>query len=501
MENYSNLEKLSNDLKNLFQNQNQNEKDEESYFDFEIICEQNKTSFKTHKSILSSRSEYFKSLFKSKTKELQEDKLILKDVSSSILSSILNYLYSGKIEFNSENAVQILIFSTKYLIDELIETSSDFIKNNLKFETVVDVLKLSESMDLNLLVHYCYQFILDHFKEFSKTSFFLELEENQLIPFLASNCFLGNEVELFQSIIKWGRHKSNINQKKANSKLNKKEKEKLQDQISNVIQKIRFIDFPKKELQKTLKEDLIPNQISRKKSKSKRKKEEEEKAKKEKDENENEDEDEDEDEDEEKENFLIFNPRLNFKSRIIKKKRYIQKLRKWINDDKIFYNVQLGFSTHYIGFSTRKWHELCDDCENTLVIIKTKDNFIFGGFTKVGFITDKSKWNEDQVFESRRICDPDAFLFSLRNDKNNRKPEKFPIKKGEEKRAIIYNEKSGPIFGRGDISFPFSLGIGRSNFGETYNLPKGIKLKKAEALSYLSGSIVWEIDEVETFYF
>ncbi|KAJ5074875.1 btb/poz domain-containing protein [Anaeramoeba ignava] len=478
MENYSNLEKLSNDLKNLFQNQNQNEKDEESYFDFEIICEQNKTSFKTHKSILSSRSEYFKSLFKSKTKELQEDKLILKDVSSSILSSILNYLYSGKIEFNSENAVQILIFSTKYLIDELIETSSDFIKNNLKFETVVDVLKLSESMDLNLLLHYCYQFILDHFKEFSKTSFFLELEENQLIPFLASNCFLGNEVELFQSVIKWGRHKSNINQKKANSKLNKKEKEKLQDQISNVIQKIRFIDFPKKELQKTLKEDLIPNQISRKlkklltlktkkdekkikkfikKEKAKAKeKEEEEKAKKEKDENENEDEDEDEDEDEEKENFLIFNPRLNFKSRIIKKKRYIQKLRKWINDDKIFYNVQLGFSTHYIGFSTRKWHELCDDCENTLVIIKTKDNFIFGGFTKVGFITDKSKWNEDQVFESRRIC---------------------------------------------DISFPFSLGIGRSNFGETYNLPKGIKLKKAEALSYLSGSIVWEIDEVETFYF
>ncbi|KAJ5077687.1 speckle-type poz protein [Anaeramoeba ignava] len=126
MENYLNLEKLSNDLKNLFQNQNQNENEKESYFDFEIICEQNQTSFKTHKSILSSRSEYFKTLFKSKMKEYQENKLILKDVSSSILSSILNYFYSGKIEINLENVIEILIFSSKYLIDELIETSFKF---------------------------------------------------------------------------------------------------------------------------------------------------------------------------------------------------------------------------------------------------------------------------------------------------------------------------------------------------------------------------------------
>ncbi|KAJ5075909.1 hypothetical protein M0811_06771 [Anaeramoeba ignava] len=173
METYSNLEKLSKDLKNLFQNQNQNENENEneSYFDFEIICEQNKTSFKTHKSILSSRSQYFKSLLKSKMKEYQENKLILKDVSNSILSSILNYFYSGKIEINSENVIEILIFSSKYLIDELIETCSKFIKKNFKFEIAVGVLKLSESIKLNELLDFSYQFILDRFEEFIKTPF------------------------------------------------------------------------------------------------------------------------------------------------------------------------------------------------------------------------------------------------------------------------------------------------------------------------------------------
>ncbi|KAJ5077064.1 kelch-like protein [Anaeramoeba ignava] len=269
METYSNLEKLSNDLKNLFQNQNQNqnkkeEEEEESYFDFEIICEQNQTSFKTHKSILSSRSEYFKSLFKSKMKEYQENKLILKDVSSSILSSILNYLYSGKIEINLENAIQILIFSSKYLIDELIEICLNFIKKNFQIETIVDILKLSESMNLNHLLDSSYQFILEHFTKFIKTPFFLELEENHLNSILSNDKILLNGFENFQSIIKWGKHKSNINQEKENQKLEKEEKEKLQNQISNFIDKIRFIDFSKQELTDTLKEDLIPKQISQK---------------------------------------------------------------------------------------------------------------------------------------------------------------------------------------------------------------------------------------------
>ncbi|KAJ5068563.1 hypothetical protein M0811_02505 [Anaeramoeba ignava] len=259
MENYSNLEKLSNDLKNLFQNQNQ--KEEESYFDFEIICEQNQTSFKTHKSILSSRSEYFKSLFKSKMKEYQENKLILKDVSNSILSSILNYFYSGKIEINLENAIEILIFSSKYLIDELIGICSKFIKNNLQFETIVDILKLSETMNLNQLLDYSYKFISKNFNKFIKTPFFLELEENHLNSILSNDEIRTNEFKAFQSIIKWGKHKSNINQEKI---IKKEEKEKLQNQISNIIDKIRFIDFTKKELKKSLKEDLIPKQISQK---------------------------------------------------------------------------------------------------------------------------------------------------------------------------------------------------------------------------------------------
>ncbi|KAJ5075870.1 pep-cterm sorting domain-containing protein [Anaeramoeba ignava] len=478
MENYSNLEKLSNDLKNLFQNQNQNENQNETYFDFEIICEQNQISFKTHKSILSSRSQYFKSLFKSKMKEYQENKLILQDVSSSILFPILSYFYSGKIEINLENAIEILIFSSKYLIDELIEFSSNFIKNNLQIETIVDVLKLSESMNFNQLLDSSYQFIFENFDKFIKTPFFLELEENHLNSILLNDKLFTKEFEIFQTIIKWGKHKSNINQKE---ELEKEEKEKLQNQISNLINKIRFIDFPKEELEDILKENLIPKQISEKIIEFQKLQENiNERELNQFIEKEN-------------QNSFIFKSRFFFKSKIIQEKEHFKKLKEWINDDEFFSKMKLGYSAKKDGFSCNTWHEKVRDKGKTLIIIKTTQNYIFGGFTSIGF--------QEQNLNAK-TPDPKAFIFSLRNNKNDRKPEKFSIKHEHEENAIWNFPREGPHFGSGaDFWLNSQLQPGGSYFGYTYNSPPGIKWNTEESNSYLAGSFNnWVVDELETYF-
>ncbi|KAJ5070842.1 hypothetical protein M0811_01823 [Anaeramoeba ignava] len=403
-------------------------------------------------------------------KEYQENKLILKDVSSSILFPILKYFYSGKIEINSENAIQILIFSSKYLIDELIEISSNFIKNNLQFETIIDILKLSESRNLNQLLDYSYQFICENFKEFIKTSFFLELEENHLNSILSNDEIFTNEFKIFQSIIKWGKHKSNINQEKENQKLDKEEKEKLQDQISNIVDKIRFIDFTKKEMQDTLKEDLIPNQISKQliqlliRKIEKNKEELYEFIKNEK----------------QNQNSFIFKPRIGLKSIIIQEVEHFKKLKEWINDDEFFYKMKKGYSAKRDGFNSQNWH------------------------SKFGWTNDKSKWNEkDRGDDFGWITDPNAFIFSLRNDKNDREPEKFTIQERKEETAIRYSVKLGPSFGGGlgDIVLHSNLQPGFVNFGDTYNIYNGIREGTNQAESYLAGSFnKWIVDELETYF-
>ncbi|KAJ5078842.1 pep-cterm sorting domain-containing protein [Anaeramoeba ignava] len=165
-----------------------------------------------------------------------------------------------------------------------------------------------------------------------------------------------------------------------------------------------------------------------------------------------------------------------------------------------FPKMKLGFSAKRDGFDSKKWHDICDNRGKTLIIIKTKDNFIFGGFTEVGWTAKKSKWRKkDRKNSSGYIIDPKAFIFSLRNDKNDRKPERFTIKKGKEEIAIYYDQNFAPNFGE-DLEFYSDFQPIQSNFGESYNLPNGIKYGTDKARSYLAGSYdEWEVDEFETY--
>ncbi|KAJ5067838.1 pep-cterm sorting domain-containing protein [Anaeramoeba ignava] len=188
-------------------------------------------------------------------------------------------------------------------------------------------------------------------------------------------------------------------------------------------------------------------------------------------------------------------------SEIIQDIEYAKKLREWINDDDFFFKMKKGFSAKRDGFDCYKWHDICDGKGKTLVIIKTKDNYIFGGFTEVGFTKDKSKYSRLHTFPQDFIRDSNAFIFSLRNDKGDRKPEKFPIKNTKETKAIFYNKDWGTYFGEADFSLNSNLQPGYSNFGATYNLPNGIIQGSKEAKSYLAGSYYkWVVDELETHF-
>ncbi|KAJ5073796.1 pep-cterm sorting domain-containing protein [Anaeramoeba ignava] len=181
-------------------------------------------------------------------------------------------------------------------------------------------------------------------------------------------------------------------------------------------------------------------------------------------------------------NFLQF-------SEIIKDIEYVKKLQKWINDNDFFSKMKKGFSAKRDGFNSQNWHKAVDGKGKTLVIIKTNQNFIFGGFTQVGF----------KYGNPGDINDLNAFIFSLRNDKGDRIPAKFTIKQPQY--AIYSRLDHGPVFGNGDFYLYSDLKAGYSNIGYNYNLPNGITYDTNEAKSYLAGSYnKWVVDELETYF-
>lgn len=92
------------------------------------------------------------------------------------------------------------------------------------------------------------------------------------------------------------------------------------------------------------------------------------------------------------------------------------------------------YSASRDGDLVQTFHNKCDNFPNTLVLIKTPENYKFGGFTTVKWSSPPSttQWKKD----------PSTFLFSL---------TKFKIYHCIENTEVIEcNPKFGPCFGRGN---------------------------------------------------
>lgn len=89
-------------------------------------------------------------------------------------------------------------------------------------------------------------------------------------------------------------------------------------------------------------------------------------------------------------------------------------------------------TTH--GFGGAVFHERCDGRARLLLLVRAREgDWLFGGFTAVGFIPGRARY----------IADPAAFLFSLTNSRN--RPEKLDSKRTG--KDLIYAPASSAIFG------------------------------------------------------
>lgn len=84
------------------------------------------------------------------------------------------------------------------------------------------------------------------------------------------------------------------------------------------------------------------------------------------------------------------------------------------------------------GFRAADFHRLCDDKSNTLVLVQTTKDYIFGGYTN-------ACWDSFSGFKN----DSGVFIFSL----VNKLKRPFLIKNIEKLQGIWCNNNCGPIIG------------------------------------------------------
>ncbi len=138
--------------------------------------------------------------------------------------------------------------------------------------------------------------------------------------------------------------------------------------------------------------------------------------------------------------------------------------------------------------SPQNFHKFCDNKGPTLLIIKTIDGYVFGGYNPISWISEYM-YNETE----------NAFLFSF-TDGKYRKPLKCPIYKTMKRYAIKQNEYDySPGFGETDNADLFiafkNLKNSYSRLDNVYKCPKGYKPDE-----FLAGKANdWRIEDVEVY--
>ena len=114
----------------------------------------------------------------------------------------------------------------------------------------------------------------------------------------------------------------------------------------------------------------------------------------------------------------------------------LNQIKKWITEktSKNNINFKLIFKMSENGYDGKSFHKICDNEAPTLIIIKSKNNKIFGGFTPLDW--GKEEKPKDDLNQS--------FVFSL--DINKR----YDIL-NKKKYAIRCRKNEGPVFGNAEI--------------------------------------------------
>eukprot|EP01100_Stratorugosa_tubuloviscum_P001121 TRINITY_DN124_c0_g1_i4.p1 TRINITY_DN124_c0_g1~~TRINITY_DN124_c0_g1_i4.p1 ORF type:complete len:273 (+),score=92.90 TRINITY_DN124_c0_g1_i4:95-913(+) len=147
---------------------------------------------------------------------------------------------------------------------------------------------------------------------------------------------------------------------------------------------------------------------------------------------------------------------LNYEFQCILNKFYGDKNKRW----QLIYKATRG------EFRNSKFHGKCDNQGETMIIIKSDNGYLFGGYTSLSWQSYKPKID---VNSSARN-DPKAFIFTLTNP-HDIPPTKY-IQLDQNDRYSIYDDiVYGPCFGLNDIIIYTNSNSNQNttNFGSSYN--------------------------------
>jgi len=169
----------------------------------DVTVEVGGESIPANRMVLACYSKFFESMFLSPMKEKYQNTVVIKDFNGKAVKHVIDYIYSGQIDINTNNVLILLKIADFLHVDDVKKMCFDFMETSLTVDSCLDVIKAL------ILYNYpsiqqTYQFINDNFDEIMRGDKFKQLSKDELMSLNANlDRSIVQERSLYTAIINW----------------------------------------------------------------------------------------------------------------------------------------------------------------------------------------------------------------------------------------------------------------------------------------------------------
>ncbi|XP_060870643.1 ring canal kelch homolog [Metopolophium dirhodum] len=159
-----------------------------------------------HKIVLVAASPYFRAMF-SNFVENNKDFVTIRELDSTILQLLVDYIYTGEIMVTKEN-VQVLLQAASVLqLDYVNSVCAEFLQKYLDPSNCIDIKAFADLHKCTGLLSSSEAYIKQHFLEVAKSKDFLSLSSEDLVKLISSiDVAVPFEEKVIECVIKWVKH-------------------------------------------------------------------------------------------------------------------------------------------------------------------------------------------------------------------------------------------------------------------------------------------------------
>ena len=156
-----------------------------------------------HRLIVAASSPVFQAMLCGNMKESYQKEIEMPSVDSETLSSLLAFLYTGKVDVASQSIEKVLDAAHYFNVAPLEDKLIDFIANSLNLTNIFDIVSFARSSKFTQLYERCLSFMFNHADKVAFNTNFNHLSSEIVLTFCKSSELRINEIKLFLAVNEW----------------------------------------------------------------------------------------------------------------------------------------------------------------------------------------------------------------------------------------------------------------------------------------------------------